>query len=260
MYWVPRRRRLPFGAWATKTSHLAERFALFVLIALGETIVLTGATTSKLDLDVARFIAFALAFVGTAALWWLYFDGFRRIARWRLEFAANPVQLARDAYMYLHVVLVAGVLLAAVGDEFVIAHPTESLPDAEVAVVAAGPALYLVGQVLIRLRLMGWIYWVRLGGAVACVLVGVLGAAVPGLLLSDTALVDFPMQALTGALALEDVGAVLANLREQAKRQITAMAVEFVAPNQPTRLPAKTGESTAVLTGRATRFNAQFEF
>ncbi|MEO8397372.1 MAG: hypothetical protein ABI700_30525, partial [Chloroflexota bacterium] len=69
------------------------------------------------------------------------------------------------------------------------------------------------------------------------------------LLLSDTALVDFPMQTLTGALALEDVGAVLANLRELAKRQITAMAVEFVAPNQPTRLPAKSGESTAVLTG-----------
>ena len=71
------------------------------------------------------------------------------------------------------------------------------------------------------------------------------------LLLSDTALVDFPMQTLTGALALEDVGAVLANLREQAKRQITAMAVEFVSPNQPTRLPAKSGESTAVLTGTA---------
>jgi len=53
------------------------------------------------------------------------------------------------------------------------AHPTESLPDAEVAVGAAGPALYLVGQVLVRLRLLGCIYWVRLGGAVACILVGV---------------------------------------------------------------------------------------
>jgi len=53
------------------------------------------------------------------------------------------------------------------------AHPTESLPDAEVAVVAACPALYLVGQVLVRLRLLDWIYWVRPGGAVACILVGV---------------------------------------------------------------------------------------
>jgi len=200
MYWVPRRGRLPFGAWATRTSHLVERFALFILIALGETIVITGATTSKLDLDLARFTAFALAFVGTAALWWLYFDGFRRIARWRLALASTPVQLARDVYIYLHVVLVAGVLLAAIGDEFVIAHPTEVLPDAEVVVVAAGPALYLLGQVLIRLRLMGWIYWERLAGAVACVLVGVLGTAVPGLVL-QTLLVGV----LVAVIALEQV-------------------------------------------------------
>ena len=200
MYWVPWRGRLPFGAWATRTSHLVERFALFILIALGETIVITGATTSKLDLDLARFTAFALAFVGTAALWWLYFDGFRRIARWRLALASTPVQLARDVYIYLHVVLVAGVLLAAIGDEFVIAHPTEVLPDAEVVVVAAGPALYLLGQVLIRLRLMCWIYWERLAGAVACVLVGVLGTAVPGLVL-QTLLVGV----LVAVIALEQV-------------------------------------------------------
>jgi low temperature requirement protein LtrA len=80
--------------------------------------------------------------------------------------------------MYLHVVLVAGGLLSAVGDEFVIAHPTEVLPDAEVAVAAAGPALYLLGQVLVRLRLMSWIHWERLRGAVACILVGVLVAVI----------------------------------------------------------------------------------
>ena len=56
-----------------ETSHFAERFQLFVIIALGETIVLTGATTAKLPLDAARVTALALAFVSTAALWWLYF-------------------------------------------------------------------------------------------------------------------------------------------------------------------------------------------
>jgi low temperature requirement protein LtrA len=112
MYWVPRRGRLPFGAWTTKTSHLVERFGLFMIIAFGETIVLTGATTSELDLDVARFAAFTLAFLGTAALWWLYFDDFTRIAKRRLELAPNPIQLARDSYMYLHVILVAGVILS----------------------------------------------------------------------------------------------------------------------------------------------------
>lgn len=185
LYWVPRRGRLPFGAWSTKTSHLVERFALFILIALGETILRTGATTSQLHLDLPRFAAFMLAFLDTAALWWLYFDGFRRIARQRLELASNPVQLARDAYIYLHVVLVAGVILSAVGDKYVIAHPTAVLAGAEAAVIAAGPALYLLGQVLVRLRLTGWVYWERLAGAVACVLVGVIGTVVPGLALAS---------------------------------------------------------------------------
>ena len=88
MYWVPGRRRLPYDAW-TSGSHFAERFELFMIIAFEETIVLTGATTSGLELDAARFTAFALAFVGTAALWWLYFDGFPTIARRRLGSTPN---------------------------------------------------------------------------------------------------------------------------------------------------------------------------
>ena len=91
------------------------------------------------------------------------------------------------------------------------AHPTESLPDAEVAVVAACPALYLVGQVLVRLRLLDWIYWVRPGGAVACILVGVLGAAVPGLLL-EALLVGV----LVAVIALEQSGATRRGLRRGA--------------------------------------------
>ena len=91
------------------------------------------------------------------------------------------------------------------------AHPTESIPDAEVAVGAAGPALYLVGQVLVRLRLLGCIYWVRLGGAVACILVGVLGAAVPGLLL-EALLVGV----LVAVIALEQSGATRRGLRRGA--------------------------------------------
>jgi low temperature requirement protein LtrA len=116
MYWVPGRHRLPYDAWTVKRSHFAERFELFMIIAFGETIVLTGATTSELELDAARFTAFALAFLGTAALWWLYFDGFPTIAKRRLELAPNGSQLVGDAYMYLHVVFVAGVIHSAVGD------------------------------------------------------------------------------------------------------------------------------------------------
>ena len=120
--------RLGGGTWEVETTHFAERFQLFVIIALGETIVLTGATTSQLDLDAARIAALAVAFLGTAALWWLYFDYVANIAQRRLELAPNRTVLARDGYTYLHVVMVAGVILYAVGDEIVIAHPTSGLP------------------------------------------------------------------------------------------------------------------------------------
>ncbi|HEY7537310.1 MAG TPA: low temperature requirement protein A [Gaiellaceae bacterium] len=184
LYWVPGRERLSYDTWTVETSHFAERFELFMIIAFGETIVLTGATTSKLDLDTARFTAFALAFLATAAMWWLYFDYVTRIAKRRLELAPNRTQLARDAYTYLHVVMVAGVILSAVGDELVIAHPTDVLPDAEVAVVAAGPALYLLAHVLFRLRMAGTISRKRLGGALACVVAGLVGFVAPALVLA----------------------------------------------------------------------------
>jgi low temperature requirement protein LtrA len=164
-----------------ETAHFAERFQLFMIIALGETIVLTGATTAGFDLDAGRVAALCFAFLATAALWWLYFDYVARIAERRLALAPNRTELARDGYTYLHAVLVAGIILAAVGDELVIAHPSEELPRAELLAVVGGPALYLLGHVLFRLRMAGSIAWRRLAGAVACLLVGVVGFALPAL-------------------------------------------------------------------------------
>jgi low temperature requirement protein LtrA len=181
LYRVPGRARLTHETWQIETSHFAERFQLFMIIALGETIVLTGATTAKLDLDLAILTAFALAFVSTAALWWLYFDYVARIAEHRLAAADDRTRLARDGYTYLHAVLVGGVILSAVGDEIVIAHATERLHTSELVVVAAGPALYLVGHVLFRLRMAGSLSWKRLLGAADCVVVGLVGAVVPAL-------------------------------------------------------------------------------
>ena len=184
VYRVPGRERLARESWELETAHFAERFQLFVIIALGETIVLTGATTSELPLSAARVVALGLAFLGTAALWWLYFNYVATIAERRLSLASNRVALARDGYTYLHALLIAGIVLAAVGDELVIAHPTDVLPAQEVAVVVAGPALYLLGHVLFRLRMAGSLSWKRLGGALACLALGGVGLVVPGLVLA----------------------------------------------------------------------------
>jgi len=178
LYWVPGRRRLTGDTWEVGTEHFAERFQLFVIIALGESIVVTGATTSELRLTVMRTIAFCLAFLSTAALWWLYFNYVARIAQRRLELAADRTTLARDGYTYLHVVLVAGVIVSAVGDELVIAHPGDRLAGREIAAVVAGPAIYLLGHALFRLRMAGSVSWKRLGGALACVAVGALATVV----------------------------------------------------------------------------------
>jgi low temperature requirement protein LtrA len=181
LFWVPRRQRLTSDTWTVETSHFAERFQLFMIIALGESIVVTGATAAKLDLDAARLTAFGLAFLGTAALWWLYFNYVARIAERRLELATDRTTLARDAYTYLHVVMVAGVIVAAVGDELAIAHPTEELPAGEIAAIVAGPALYLLAHVLFRLRMAGTVSWKRLGGAAACLAAAAVGSFAPAL-------------------------------------------------------------------------------
>jgi low temperature requirement protein LtrA len=182
-FWVPGLPRVPPSAWQVETAHFAERFQLFVIIALGESIVLTGATTSELDLDLGRVAAFGVAFLGSAALWWLYFNYAAAVAQRRLELASDRTLTARDAYTYLHVVIVLGVIVAAVGDELVIAHPAEVLPGEEVAAVVAGPAVYLLALTLFRLRLAGSLSVARLLGALACVALGALGAVAPALVL-----------------------------------------------------------------------------
>ena len=184
-YWLPGRARLVASdTWQLETSHFAERFELFVIIALGESIVLIGATTAELPLDAPRLAAFALAFLSAAALWWLYFDYVARIAHRRLALSDDPTNLARDGYTYLHALIVAGVIVGAVGAELVIAHPTHVLPGEEVAAVVAGPTIYLLAHVLFRLRMAGSISRKRLGGAIACAAAGAVGAFAPALVVA----------------------------------------------------------------------------
>jgi low temperature requirement protein LtrA len=201
--WVPGRRRIKSTSWDVETSHFAERFQLFIIIALGEAIVLTGATTAALDLDTARIAALALAFLSSAALWWLYFDYVASVAEQQLEHASgNRTRLARDGYTYLHVVLVAGIVLAAVGDELVIAHPTEVLAAPEIAVVVSGPAVYLLGHTLFRLRMARSLSTKRLLGALACLALAPLGWFVPAI-----ALLLLTFCVLTTVIALEHLTA-----------------------------------------------------
>ncbi len=174
-YWVPGIGRVGTEAWRVDAPHFAERFQLFVIIVLGESIVVTGLTASDLDLHASTVGAIAVAFLGSAALWWLYFNYVARIAALRLSLSDDPGRLARDAYTYIHIPIVAGIMVAAVGDELVIAHPTDRLDGAELAAVVGGPVLYLLGHVAFRVRMTGSVSVKRLAAAVACACAGVLG-------------------------------------------------------------------------------------
>ncbi|WP_210491218.1 low temperature requirement protein A [Patulibacter sp. SYSU D01012] len=182
LYWLPGRGRSPAAAWDVGAAHFAERFQLFVIIALGETIVLTGATAAEHALDLAAVTAVVVAFASTAALWWLYFSSIAVLTESRLHGSGDDrTTVARDIFTYLHAVLVAGIVVSAVGDEVVLAHPTEALETPALVATVAGPILYLLAQDLIRLRNTGTLSPSRTTAIGACLVVGLLGTALPAL-------------------------------------------------------------------------------
>lgn len=198
-FWLPGVKRVTMQAWNVSTAHFSERFQLFIIISLGESIVLTGATMVDVPTDLQHITAFAIAFLMTAAFWWLYFDHIAERAERKLESAANRTEMARDAYTYLHVLIVAGIILSAVGDELIIAHPGEALGGPEMLAVVAGPALFLAGHSLFRLRTVGSVSAKRLVAIATCGLLGLFGGglsalAVSAILLGILTLVIFTEQ------------------------------------------------------------------
>ena len=130
--------------WDIDGAHLAERCGLFIIIALGESLLVTGATFAALPWTAATVGAFITAFVSTVAMWWLYFDKGLAAGHHRIVHGSDPGRTARLGYTYLHLPLVAGILLCAVADELVLAHPVHADTAAMLALLG-GPALYLLG-------------------------------------------------------------------------------------------------------------------
>ena len=146
------------------------------------------------------------------------------IAQRRLALAQDSTKLARDGYTFLHVIIVAGIIVSAVGDELVIAHPRDTLPTPELVALVAGPAIYLLGHVLFRLRMAGSVSWRRLAGAIACVLVGLVG-------LTASALVVAAL--LVAVLAAVIASEQIAGRREgTARRPVAARATGSRAPRR----------------------------
>jgi low temperature requirement protein LtrA len=197
-FWAPGLGRTAATEWELEHGHFVERFELFVMIVLGETIIGTGATASHLALTPERMAAIVVAFLGTTIYYWLYFDEVADRAADRLARAgAERGKLARDAFTYLHIAIVAGMLVTAVGDELMIDHPLEPLHGDELLVLVAGPALYLLGHVAFELRLTGTVPRQRLVAAIAVLAAAPLGTAVPVLV---TGVIVYGLLAAVAAL------------------------------------------------------------
>jgi low temperature requirement protein LtrA len=179
-HWTPRLGRTSPGEWQLEPSHFVERIELFVIIALGESIVAAGVTASKLDVTAAHLLAVTVAFLITAALWWLYFDFHAERALQVLRASRERGRLGRDL-SYLEVPLVAGIIVIAVANELVIAHPGDQLHGAELATLAVGPGLYLLGSMAFKLRVVHVGARRRLVAAVLVVAAVLLGTTLPAL-------------------------------------------------------------------------------
>ena len=159
------------AGYRVHTAHFAERFSLIVIIALGESIVAIGVGAGDEPLDTAIGVAAVLALVGSAGLWWAYFDVVAPLAHKRLSELSGVARntLARDAFAYLHLPMIAGIELFALGVEQVVGHVDEALVLEASTALFGGIALYLLAHVAFKLRTAGGLNHVRLIAAVAAV-------------------------------------------------------------------------------------------
>jgi len=163
--------------WTIEGGHFAERCQGFILIALGESVVITGATLSGMrHVGAPAVAAFVVAFAGSVTLWWLYFDRAAEASEQVIASSADPGALARAAFTLIHPVMVAGIIVAAAGDEKILAYPSAVASAPSAWLILGGPALFVAGHAAFKYAVWKVIPWSRLGGIAALAL---LAATVP---------------------------------------------------------------------------------
>ena len=136
-------------------AHFAERYSLFIIICLGESIIAIGAGAADREVDGELIAGVALALLVIIGLWSAYFDRVAAEAENKLATLEEPVLAAADAYSYLHLLLVSGIIVAAIGLKASVSDATEPLSEAARLALCGGVALYLGGHIAFGLRLVG---------------------------------------------------------------------------------------------------------
>jgi low temperature requirement protein LtrA len=166
-FWIPKYGASEVADWVVEGGHMAERCAGFIIIALGESIVVIGATFAELAWTLETVGAFASAFIGSLAMWWIYFHKGAEAGSEQISKASEPGRLARLAYTYLHMPIVAGIIVSAVADELVLKHPSGHSGVETVLSAIGGPLLFLIGTILFKHTFRGFLQLSHGAGIVA---------------------------------------------------------------------------------------------
>jgi low temperature requirement protein LtrA len=154
-FWFPGLGATPLNDWEVEGGHMAERCALFIIIALGESIVVTGSTFAATAWTLPTITAFVVALIGSIAMWWVYFHIGAEAGAEHISHSEQTGRLARLAYTYLHLPIVAGIVVSAVGDELLLAHPEGHSDMKAVLSMIGGPLLFLIGTILFKRSIRG---------------------------------------------------------------------------------------------------------
>jgi low temperature requirement protein LtrA len=171
------------GGWRLQPAHFVERHGLIVIIAIGESLIAIGLGERSSGLSARVIVAAVLGFVVATSFWLAYFDFFPMRARQLLadRSGAQRTALARDVYTYLHLPMVAGIVLFAYAMKTTLAHVDDELGTVPAFGLCVGPALYLLAYVALRVRVSRSLGRGRLAAAVACTLLWPVAVVVPAL-------------------------------------------------------------------------------
>jgi low temperature requirement protein LtrA len=183
-FYVPGLAASDTRTWDVSGEHMAERVSLFAIIALGESIVVTGATFGHLPFSGESLLAFFAAFASTVLMWLIYFNHAQRSGSEHIVHSADRGAVARVAYTYIPVILVIGIVLAAVGDALVLESPSGRTETWPALLITGSAAIYLLANVLFARSIGGPWLVTHLSAIALLVLLALLATLLNALILS----------------------------------------------------------------------------
>jgi len=183
-FWIPYYGGSTIEEWSVEGGHMAERCAGFIIIALGEAVVVNAATFADLTWTTETVGAFVSAFVGSIAMWWIYFHKGAEAGSELISKSSESGRLARLAYTYLHLPIKAGIVLSAVADELVLQHPMGAPDVRTISTAIGGPMLFLVGTILFKHSIRGFLQLSHGVGIIALVILAWFARDMSPLMLS----------------------------------------------------------------------------